>query len=77
MSWLLALKLQLHFLARVGGLDVALGRRDAGPLLVGVGVAGDERQALWLGVQVVAAKDAPDTVLGDPDPAPFRAPELG
>jgi hypothetical protein len=48
-----------------------------GPLLVGVGVTGDERQALCLGVQVEALQDAPDAVLGDPDPAPFGAAKLG
>ena len=55
---------------------MALWRRDRGPKVVGLGVAGDERQALLLRVQVEAAKDAPDAMLGDPDPAPLLPPQL-
>jgi hypothetical protein len=40
---------KLHLLAGLLGLDVALGRRDRGPKLIGGGVAGDERRALSAG----------------------------
>src|SRR5262245_8615255 len=48
------------------------GRRS----LVGVGVAGDERQALLAGREAKAPKHEPDPVLGDPDPAPLGPGEL-
>ena len=42
---------QLDLLARLGGVDVPRGRRDRRTALVGVAVAGDQRQALGARVQ--------------------------
>lgn len=52
-------------------------RRELGAALVGVGVAGDQRQALGSGVEVEALEHAPDAVLGDPDPTPLLPREFG
>ena len=54
---------ELDLLARPLGVDVALWRGRLGLALVGVAVAGDQRQALGAGVEADAAEDAPDTVL--------------
>src|SRR5438309_12026628 len=45
--------------------------------LVGVGMAGDRRQALGARVQAIAAEHPPDPLLGDPQPAPLLARQLG
>src|SRR5215213_10750643 len=42
---------ELDLLARLGGVDVALGRRRVRPALVGVAVAGDQGQALGARVE--------------------------
>jgi hypothetical protein len=47
------------------------GGGESGLSLVGIGVAGDERQALGAGVEADPAQDPPHPVLGDPDPAPL------
>src|ERR1700756_2538935 len=56
---------------------MSLGRWWRGSSLVWVAVAGDQRQPPGPGVQAHSAKDTPDAMLGDPQPAPLLAGELG
>src|SRR5215211_8373285 len=48
-----------------------------GLALVGVGVTGDQGEALRARRQVKAPQHPPDAVLGDLDPAPLLSPQLG
>jgi hypothetical protein len=49
---------ELHLLARLGGVDVTLGRRQLGRALIRVAMPSDQRQALGAGVQAHAAQHA-------------------
>jgi len=51
--------------------------RDLRLALIGIGVAGDQGQALGAGVEVEALEHGPDAVLRDSDPAPFLPGEFG
>src|SRR6266851_3487365 len=43
-----------------------------GVALIGIAVAGDQRQSLTAGIQAHPAEHTPDAVLGDPDPLKSR-----
>src|SRR3954452_13869145 len=68
---------ELDLLARLGRVDVTLGRRQIGLALVGIAMPSDQRQALGAGVQAHAAQHAPHPVLANPDPTPLLAGQLG
>src|SRR3954452_24854211 len=68
---------ELDLLARLGRVDVTLGRRQIGLALVRIAMPSDQRQALGAGVQAHAAQHAPHPVLADPDATPLLAGQLG
>ena len=68
---------ELDLLARHGGVDVPFGRGRVGLALVGVAMAGDQRQSLGPGVEPDGDQHPPDPVFGDADPARLVPSQLG